>query len=439
MSPQEIKAIVALVRERLEATLPVREEGAELMTLTPPYFVRGLGVVAQLSLFDPRTYKGPTADLVIVPAARLGEAEAALAELTASIAARKASGLAEALGSPLDASLGLAKARYVEGMFAPDEATARRREDALALMNARFDAVAARMREVYGLRLPRYLATFAAFWRSLDEVEREGMNYLGRSPGGIMDWFEDGGLERATRDGLDARLESRFRCDPPEMVTVAWGDSDGLHYGLWYDDPADLPTYIVHNYARDSAETWRDDEPTPLAVMAAHARDIAASSNSGDPLPLTVHAAIAALGAFESADREALAADPPAERWLRADRIPTLGTFGPALPPGAGSIRVGDPEDRLKAWRSQPARVRKWIESAKRDCAEGRPAAALTFGLDLHWLDTDEHRASALELMVMVYEKLGRRAHAETVKVHHAHRDLKSVGVFLPPGDEADS
>lgn len=412
MTPQEITNIVALVRERLEAALPVREEGAELTTWTPPYFVRGLGVVAQLSLFDPKTYKGPNADLVIVPAARLGEAEAALAELTATIAARKASGLAEALGSPLDATLGLTQARYVEGMFAPDEANARRREDALALMNARFDAVAARMREVYGLRLPRYLATFAAFWRSLDEIEREGMDYLGRSPGGIMVWFEDGGLERATRDGLDARLESRFRRDPPEMVTVAWGDSDGLHYGLWYDDPADLPTYIVHNYARDSAETWHDDEPTPLAVIAAHARDIAASSDRDELLPLTAHAALAALSAFESADREALAADPPAERWLRADRIPTLGTFGPALPPGAGSIRVGAPEDRLKAWRGQPARVRKWSESAKRDCAEGRPAAALTFGLDLHWLDTDEHRASALELMVMAYEKLGRRAHA---------------------------
>jgi hypothetical protein len=33
--------------------------------------------------------------------------------------------------------------------------------------------------------------------------------------------------------------------------------------------------------------------------------------------------------------------------------------------------------------------------------------------------------------MVMAYEKLGRRAHAETAKIHYAHRDLASVGVFL--------
>jgi hypothetical protein len=37
--------------------------------------------------------------------------------------------------------------------------------------------------------------------------------------------------------------------------------------------------------------------------------------------------------------------------------------------------------------------------------------------------------------MVMAYEKLGRHAHAETVKVHHAHRDLPTVGVFLAPGE----
>jgi hypothetical protein len=127
--------------------------------------------------------------------------------------------------------------------------------------------------------------------------------------------------------------------------------------------------------------------------------------------------------------------DPPSPRWRDAQRIPTIGTFGPALPPGAGSIRVGDTEERNKAWRTQGPRVRKWIESAKRDCAAGKPAAALTFGLDLHWLDAEEYRADALALMVMAYEKLGRHAHAETVKVHYAHRDLPSVAVFLPASE----
>jgi len=262
------------------------------------------------------------------------------------------------------------------------------------------------------------------------------MNRLGRSPGGIMIWFEDDGLARKTRDDLDARPECRFRCDPPEFVSVMWGDSDGLHFGLWYDDPADLPTCIAHNYARDSAETWRDEEPSPLAVLVEHAREHVEGEYREEPISMPLYAACEALAWFTEADRAALALDPPAARWVEAPRIPALGTFGPALPPGAGTIRVGGPEARAKAWKTQPGRVRKWIDSAKRDCAEGRPAAALTFGLDLHWLDADEHRKDALELMVMAYEKLERYAHAETVKVHYAHRDLRSVGVFLPPGED---
>lgn len=438
MTPQEIAAAVALVRERWDALIPVEQEGAKLDAWAPPYFVPGLGLVAGFNLFDPRTYKGPHAELVVIPATRLHEAPAALDELAATLARLARGGLVAALGAPLDETLGLAPARYTEGMFAPDEAAEHRRADALAVMAARFNDVSLRMREVYGLRLPRYLATFAAFWRSLDELERMGMVQLGRSPGGIMAWFEDGGLKRQTRDGLDARLESRFRHDPPEMVTIGWGDSDGLHYGLWYDDPADPPTCIAHSYARDSAETWRDTEPTPLAVFTARARERIANRDGDDPARLPVFAASAALEWFVAADREALAADPPAARWLRADRIPTLGTFGPALPPGAGGIRVGPPKERAKAWRTQPARVRRWLDSAKRDCAEGRPAAALTFGLDLHWLDADEYRGDALTLLVMAYERLGRRAHAETIRVHYAHRDLRSVSVLLPLNEESD-
>lgn len=437
MTTPEIEAAVALVNERWEKLLPIEGKGAMLASLGPPYFVTVLGVAAQFSLYKTKTFEGPTAELLVVPKARLHEAGAALDELAAKLETLKSRGLTSAFKSPLAETLGLEPVLYVEGMFAPDDEAVRRREAALKLMDERFDAVAARMKEVYGLRLPRYLATFAAFWRSLDALERSGMEHLGRSSGGIIVWFEDGGLDRKTRDGLDARLEGRFRSDPPEMVTIGWGDSDGLHYGLWYDDPADPPTYIVHNYARDSAETWHDKEPTPTGVFAGLLDKRITDPYDTEPRPLALYAAREALAWFAEADKKALAADPPAKRWLKADRIPTVGTFGPALPPGAGSIRVGDPDERLKAWREQPARVKKWIASAKRDCAEGKPAAALTFGLDLHWVDDDEHRKDALELMVMAYEKLGRKAHAETVKVHYAHRDLGSVGVFLAPGHEA--
>jgi hypothetical protein len=50
-------------------------------------------------------------------------------------------------------------------------------------------------------------------------------------------------------------------------VTIGWGDSDGLHFGLWYDDPAELPTTIVGNYARDSAETWDCQTRSMLEIL----------------------------------------------------------------------------------------------------------------------------------------------------------------------------
>ncbi|CAN96394.1 hypothetical protein predicted by Glimmer/Critica [Sorangium cellulosum So ce56] len=314
MSNPEIEAALALALERWEKMFPVKDERAQLASWDPPHFAPGLGLVAEFSLFEARTNRGPSGELVVVPLARMSEPARVLDELAATLEGLRSRGLASQLDAPIEATVGLAPARY--------------------------------------------------------------------------------------------------------------------------DDPADPPTCIAHNYARDSAETWRDSEPTPLAVLAALARERISSPYEEEPAPLPVYAALAAMEWFEEADREALAEDPPAQRWLEADRIPTLGTFGPALPPGAGSIRVGSPDERVKAWKTQPPRVRTWIESAKRDCAEGRPAAALTFGLDLHWLGTEEHRDAALELLVMAYEKLGRRAHAETVKVHYAHRDLRSVGVFLQPGEE---
>jgi hypothetical protein len=435
MTPVETAAL-ALVSERRSTLFPIEDDGAQITAWDEPYLVPSAGIALRLNLYDKTTYRGPSADLLVVPAARLHDPAAALDALAAALSALRSRGLSKALSAPLEDTLGLPAVRYTEGMFSGADAS-RRRAEALAAVEERFDAVAARMKEVYGLRLPRYLATFAAFWRSLDPLEHQGMSHLGRRPGGILVWFEDGGLERKTRDGLDPRLECRFRSDPPELCTVMWGDSDGLHFGLWYDDPADMPTCVAHNYARDSAETWRDQEPTPLAVVAAGAREyVEEQEREREPISLSVHAAREALAWFAAADRVALEKDPPAPRWLKADRIPTLGTFGPALPPGAGTIRVGDTQERSKAWRTQGPRVAKWIASAKRDCAEGKPAAALTFGLDLHWLDAEEHRADALALMVMAYEKLGRHAHAETVKVHYAHRDLTSVDVFLPRDGE---
>ncbi|WP_344620460.1 hypothetical protein [Dactylosporangium salmoneum] len=60
----------------------------------------------------------------------------------------------------------------------------------------------------------------------------------------------------------------------------------------------------------------------------------------------------------------------------------------------------------------------------------GLPAYALVVGRELHWLDSDEHRADATRLLTGAYRAPGRDALAGIVEVHHAHRDLPSVDVL---------
>ncbi len=55
---------------------------------------------------------------------------------------------------------------------------------------------------------------------------------------GVTDYLRADAADLAPRDGLDERLHCRFRRDQPQFVTVLGGNSDGLHFGLWYDLPS---------------------------------------------------------------------------------------------------------------------------------------------------------------------------------------------------------
>jgi hypothetical protein len=285
------------------------------------------------------------------------------------------------------------------------------------------------MKEVYGLRLPRHIAVWAGFNRSLSPLEKLGDRHINYGSFGIMIWFEDGGLERKTRDGLDARLEGRYRADPPEFVSVMGGDSDGLHFGLWYDDPAELPSFIASNWARDSAETGRD-EATVLSELRENLRRRFEEPDYPDePPPLCLYAYRAAIEWFQSADQRALADDGP-RRWADAPRGEIVGGMAPALLPSHGNPRANyrDSQKRHEAYRE--GKAQPIIDEALRELKNGKPAYALVVGRELHWCDSDETREASLKLLTGAYQALGRHALAEIARVHHAHRDLKMVGVY---------
>ncbi|WP_157963503.1 ADP-ribosylation family protein [Actinocorallia populi] len=296
----------------------------------------------------------------------------------------------------------------------------------------RFPAVSERVQQVYGLRLPRHLAVFCALWKSADSAERQALGHLGVGPFGVSDYFGDDGLRLVGRDGLDERLHGRFRCDPAEFVTVMTGGSDGLHYGLWYDDPAELPSFVAHNYARDSAETWTNHFPALIMEL----RDIVSMAmsdygDSGEEAEI-LQPLVAALEWFAPAEYQALETDGK-PRWASAARPSGFPSIFPALPPDSGDPHSSQSSSRLSAFRNGTPEAAEWITRAEQELAAGRPALALAVGGELHWMDRDDHRQQSRRLLVDAYRLLGRDALADLVEVHTAHRDLRSVDVLVKP------
>lgn len=302
-----------------------------------------------------------------------------------------------------------------------------RRRAALARVVASFPAVYDRMLRVYGLRMPRHLAYAIGWWEGLTREELdEAWAYVGTGPCGIADWFAPGGLELRVTPGLDARLHYRYRRDPPEFVSVFGGNSDGSHWGLWYDDPAELPRVIAHNWARDSAETY-PRKPTLLGTLREDLfRDRIAPESLSE---LRHFGAIAGwLDEVHAQELEAYRAEAIAPLPGRAD---ILGGMGPWIPGWTLPAALAD-RARHELYRAGAPAVAEWIAEARATLA-AEPGRALAIGRELHWLDADAFRAAGSELLVDAYRALGRDALAEIARVHAAHRDLPSVDVHEPP------
>lgn len=336
--------------------------------------------------------------------------------------------------------------------------------------------VAARYRELYGLPLPLGVAQLAALVTSLGElpegppaddwetetslgVERGAAwlyHALGMRPTGLCAWFLPGGLARRTIDTpelpglppgpLDPRLDLRYRRDAPQFVTFLSGDSDGLHWGLWYDSPAYYPV-IASNYARDSAETWLCGTGDVLTFLARQleqrleeVKEAWATADDEDERRYSLHTwralrvVMARLLTVEAVVRERPAVDEERCPWPRTSVHP-VGSPHLALPPGAGEVDRHTPGVEHDSTSLADAPFESWHAHAhaRAELAAGRPAAALFLGLYLHWLDDPLHRERAGHLLRDAYTALGFTAFADLLQVHLTYRDLPSVAVFAEP------
>ncbi|WP_433511057.1 hypothetical protein ACQP2T_45465 [Nonomuraea sp. CA-143628] len=317
-------------------------------------------------------------------------------------------------------------------------------------------AIEERLARDWGFRLPDSIFRFRGFLLSLGPAEKQALEDLELVPFGIMDLFDD--PARNARAGIDVRVHGRYYRDPPEFLTFMHGGSDGLHFGLWYDDGRTCAG-VASYYNNDGGGVGLPSR-TPLEVVRdtlewgwRHVGD--QDDEPADPMDLDVVARRhrlrllrEALMTVETGDRDEQGEDyhnayrhsPELLERGDPDRIETLDGGG-ALVDGdtlieRGRQRPWDDYDFCTALQKEltddlVAREAR-IAEARRRCAAGHPADALTLGRDLHWISAGdpELERHANELLTMAYRALGRDNLAAIAQAHHRHRDLPQVHVL---------
>lgn len=350
----------------------------------------------------------------------------------------------------------------------------RLRSAAAAQVERERAAIEARVARDWGFRLPDSIFRFRTFLLSLCPAGNQAFHDLELSPFGIMDLFDD--PERRSRDGIDVRVHGRYYRDPPEFLTFMHGGTDGLHFGLWYDDGRTC-TGVASYYNNDGGGVGLPTR-TPLEAVRDTLewrwRDL--SSEDGEPAdPLDPDVVVRrhrlrllreVLKTFETGDRDEQGEDyhdasghsPELLERGDPDRLETLDGGGAlvegdtlieggrAIEPGTaitgdtmierGRQRPWDDYDfctaLVKELTGDPAVRAAHVTEALRRCAAGFPADALALGRDLHWISAGdpEREAQANELLTTAYRALGHDNLAAIAEAHHRHRDLPQVHVL---------
>ena len=340
---------------------------------------------------------------------------------------------------------------------------------------SQFPAVEAKFQKIYGLKLPRHLCIFVGFYRALTLVFGNRLiNSIAMTPAGVLDWFDPAKFERQVEPGLDERLYFRYVRDPPEMVTVATGDIDGLHWGLWYDKTDELPRVIVYNYAWCEAETISNGCVTLLdslqkSVSADQESDAGDEQKKGylDAYPFNFRRRLILELLEDARDRETelLAIDnlqriPPVsmtyeqamakfmedfdgaafKKYINSPEFRAaaawsysaiLGGMCPRLPSSSSALRER-PEraSELNEAYDNEALVTNWIQQAWQFLKKGDPGPACIIGHEIFWKNNSNTIEEGVKLLSAAYKKMKRPELDAILLLHHKYRNLPSVYVY---------
>ena len=272
---------------------------------------------------------------------------------------------------------------------------------------------ASRLRDLYGFDFPDDLFAFHDFARKHPDLE-DALHFRLGGPFVVLDG--------KAKKGWDPVPESRAYRDLPEFFTVAFGESDGLHWGYWFDDPPTSKPFVVSYFSNDAfqfsvdgvtlfealrkhleqchrdTEEYLADEPDE----PSYARDLDRFAVLRDALTSYGGPKTKAKGRsyLEGLLRKKI----PAANVRKP--IETRHGLGVVLPKGTYEP-LAKPE-RWSKWNYVPktAEVKRDVAKASALAGEGSPGAALKLGHDL-WAFPD-FATESHTMLALAYEKLDR-------------------------------
>ena len=199
-------------------------------------------------------------------------------------------------------------------------------------------------------------------------------------------------------------METPFYRDPPEFVTLLVGDTDGLHWGYYVDDPAAGPFPVANYYHNDAFQLSVDSGlPQAVAAYAGTVHDQVRAVIASDP-----GSAEEGRRRLQRIDalREILTAYQVPASIRRAPEAPTRDGIGIVVPAGRYAP-LGKVDPFQDAFYSPSAAEVERLRAAALDAlGNGYPGTALKLGKDL-W-DYAEFFAASCELLAAAYDALER-------------------------------
>jgi hypothetical protein len=278
------------------------------------------------------------------------------------------------------------------------------------------------LEQSYGLAFPDHFFTFWEFANAHSSLlkylgdEIWGMVLTGRQLMGPFDFLKESDHVQG-----NPLWQARHYNDPPEFLTVAFGRTDGLHWGYYIDDPHS-PTFPVVAYFSNDAfeltlvgdtlfEATREElerHYDGCLEMMQHGRiEKDTYERHLDHLALLREA----LKTYETGQRDEVGKAYVAkygEMYGSSQHViaPTCDGMGIVVPEEMYRPLSGEDICHIRNYRPTHQEIQKKAEEAMHFLAQGYPGAALKLGKDL-WI-SENFRETSYALLDAAYAALNR-------------------------------